>query len=187
MPELPDITIYVERLAATVVGHALVGVRVPSPFVVRTFDPPVTALVGRVVRGVARLGKRLVLRFDDELSAVIHLMIAGRLRWKPPGAALPGKLGLAAFDFAHGTLSFTEASKQKRASLHVVRGAERVGQQREQLGRIARERHLGHRLSGHDELGVAGPQIKQRVGVALCEVAAARGTPMQQRRHRAVG
>ena len=123
MPELPDITIYVERLAATLVGHTLTGLRIPSPFVVRTFDPPVTALVGHAVRGVARLGKRLVLRFDDDLSAVIHLMIAGRLRWKPPRAALPGKLGLAAFDFDHGTLSFTEASKQKRASLHVVRGA----------------------------------------------------------------
>ncbi len=123
MPELPDITIYVERLAATLGGHTLTGLRIPSPFVVRTFDPPVTALLGHVVRGVARLGKRLVLRFDDELYAVIHLMIAGRLRWKPPGAALPGKLGLVAFDFADGALIFTEASKKKRASLHVVRGA----------------------------------------------------------------
>jgi formamidopyrimidine-DNA glycosylase len=123
VPELPDITIYVERLAATLGGHTLTGLRIPSPFVVRTFDPPVTALLGHVVRGVARLGKRLVLRFDDELYAVIHLMIAGRLRWKPPGAALPGKLGLVAFDFADGALIFTEASKKKRASLHVVRGA----------------------------------------------------------------
>jgi formamidopyrimidine-DNA glycosylase len=87
VPELPDITIYVERLAATLGGHTLTGLRIPSPFVVRTFDPPVTALLGHVVRGVARLGKRLVLRFDDELYAVIHLMIAGRfLRSKPPGA-----------------------------------------------------------------------------------------------------
>lgn len=123
MPELPDITVYVERLAATVGGHRLTGLRIPSPFVVRTFDPPTTALVGQVVRGVSRLGKRLVLRFDDELYLVIHLMIAGRLRWKPPRAALPGKLGLAAFDFDHGALIFTEASKKKRASLHVVRGA----------------------------------------------------------------
>ncbi len=122
MPELPDITIYVERLRAFTVGKRLEALRVPSPFLVRTFDPPVGELVGRTVRTVDRLGKRLVLGFDDDLFAVIHLMIAGRLRWKPPRAAIPGKLGQAAFDFADGTLLFTEASKQKRASLHVVRG-----------------------------------------------------------------
>ncbi|MBK9030500.1 MAG: formamidopyrimidine-DNA glycosylase [Myxococcales bacterium] len=122
MPELPDITIYVERLRAHTVGHALIGLRVPSPFLVRTFDPLAAALVGHAIVGVARLGKRLVLSFDHDLHAVIHLMIAGRLRWKRPGAAVPGKLGLAALDFDHGTLVFTEASKQKRASVHVVRG-----------------------------------------------------------------
>ncbi|MEZ4400376.1 MAG: DNA-formamidopyrimidine glycosylase family protein [Kofleriaceae bacterium] len=123
MPELPDITVYVERLAAFTVGRRLDGLRISSPFLVRSVDPPVTALVGRTVERVGRLGKRLVLSFDGELHAVIHLMIAGRLRWKAPGAKLPHKLGLAGFDFAHGTLVFTEASKQKRASLHVVAGA----------------------------------------------------------------
>jgi formamidopyrimidine-DNA glycosylase len=123
MPELPDIVVYVERLAAFTVGHRLEGLRIPSPFLVRSFDPPASTLVGRTVIATSRIGKRLVLSFDDDLHAVIHLMIAGRLRWKPPQAAIPGKLGQAAFDFTHGTLLFTEASKQKRASLHVVRGA----------------------------------------------------------------
>ncbi len=122
MPELPDIVVYVERLAAYTVDRPLRGARIPSPFLVRSVDPPVQALVGRAVRAVGRLGKRLVLSFDDDLHMVIHLMIAGRLRWKPPKAPVAGRIGLAAFDFDHGTLSFTEASKQKRASLYVVRG-----------------------------------------------------------------
>jgi len=90
---------------------------------VRTVDPPLAALEGRTVRDLTRLGKRLVFGFDDELFAVLHLMIAGRLRWRPPGAAIPGKVGLAAFDFAEGTLLITEAGSRKQASLHVVRGA----------------------------------------------------------------
>lgn len=122
MPELPDITVYVERLAAYTVGRRLEALRVASPFLVRTFDPPASALVGKEVVATRRIGKRLVLSFEDGLHAVIHLMIAGRLRWKKPKAPIPGKLGQAAFDFAHGTLLFTEASKKKRASLHVVRG-----------------------------------------------------------------
>jgi formamidopyrimidine-DNA glycosylase len=122
VPELPDVTIYVERLAAFTVGHALERVRVLSPFVVRSFDPPARALEGRVVRGTGRIGKRIVLSFEGDLHAVMHLMIAGRLRWKKAGAVIPKKIGLAAFDFAHGTLSFTEASPKKRASIHVVQG-----------------------------------------------------------------
>ncbi|MBP8806568.1 MAG: formamidopyrimidine-DNA glycosylase [Kofleriaceae bacterium] len=122
MPELPDIAIYVERLAAFTRGHALTGVRIASPFLVRTIAPAPAELVGRRVTEVGRLGKRLILSFDGDVHAVIHLMIAGRLRWRPPGAKLPGRLGQAAFDFAHGTLLFTEASKQKRASLHLVAG-----------------------------------------------------------------
>jgi formamidopyrimidine-DNA glycosylase len=123
VPELPDVTVYVERLRAMVVGHALGGIRMPSPFVLRSVDPPPSALIGRTLTGAGHIGKRIVLDFGD-LHAVIHLMIAGRLRWRPPAAKLPGKLALAAFDFDHGTLLLTEASKRKRASLHVVRGAE---------------------------------------------------------------
>ena len=122
MPELPDITVYVERLAAFTAGRPLRALRIASPFLLRSVDPPTSALIGREVVGVTRLGKRLVLDFGDELYVVIHLMVAGRLRWKPAGVKIPHKVGLAAFDFDHGSVLFTEASKKKRASLHVVRG-----------------------------------------------------------------
>ncbi|MGH7293695.1 MAG: Fpg/Nei family DNA glycosylase [Polyangiaceae bacterium] len=122
MPELPDVELYVDHLRRRVVGQPLEGVRVASPFLVRSVDPPVKALVGKTVRGVHRMGKRIVLDLDDDLHLVIHLMIAGRFRWKERGAKVPGKLGLAAFDFPTGTLLLTEASTRKRASLHVVRG-----------------------------------------------------------------
>jgi formamidopyrimidine-DNA glycosylase len=114
--------LYVSALTPRVVGRAIARVRVASPFFVRTFDPPFAALEGRTVRSIRRMGKRLVLAFDDDLFAVVHLMIAGRLRWREPGAAIPGKVGLAAFDVADGTLLFTEAGSRKQASLHVVRG-----------------------------------------------------------------
>ena len=100
--------------------------RLASPFLVRTVDPPLAALHGRTIRDVRRLGKRVVFAFDEDLFAVLHLMIAGRLRWRDPGAAIPGKLGLAAFDFAEGTLLLTEAGSRKQASLHVVRGEDAV-------------------------------------------------------------
>jgi formamidopyrimidine-DNA glycosylase len=124
VPELPDITVYVARLAAMTVGHTLDRVRLASPFVLRSVDPPIAAAAGKRVVATSRIGKRLVLSLDDDLHLVIHLMIAGRLRWKKPGAPVPGKIGLAAFDFVHGTLVLTEASPKKRASLHVVRGRE---------------------------------------------------------------
>lgn len=122
MPELPDVLVYVERLAALGAGRVLERVRVASPFVVRTFDPPLSELSGLRVLGVERIGKRIVLAFERDLFLVIHLMIAGRLRWRERGAPLPKKLGLLALDFEHGTLLFTEASTKKRASVHVVRG-----------------------------------------------------------------
>src|SRR5690242_7036063 len=122
MPELPDVTVYVERLRALAVDRVLEGLRVASPFVLRTVDPGPKELVGARLVGVERLGKRIVLAFEGDRFAVIHLMIAGRLRWKERGAKLPGKLALAAFDFPDGTLVFTEASGKKRASLHLVRG-----------------------------------------------------------------
>jgi formamidopyrimidine-DNA glycosylase len=123
MPELPDVTVYVERIATLVDGSALERVRLASPFVLRTADPPICEVEGRAVLGVRRLGKRIVIGLEGELSLVIHLMIAGRLRWRPKGAAIHRKLGLCAFDFSAGTLLLTEASTKKRASLHLVRGA----------------------------------------------------------------
>lgn len=122
MPELPDVAVYVERLAAFVVGQPLQGIRLPSPFVLRTYAPSPKELVGAKVTGVERLGKRIILALEGERFIVIHLMIAGRLRWKEPNAKLPGKLALAGFDFPNGTLIFTEASPKKRASLHLVAG-----------------------------------------------------------------
>jgi len=121
MPELPDVVVYVERIAARVVGRELQRVRVASPFLLRTTVPPLAEAEGRVVRQVRRLGKRIVLCLDGELFLAIHLMIAGRLHWRDRGAAVPKRLGLAAFDFPEGTLLLTEAGSKKRASLHVVR------------------------------------------------------------------
>jgi formamidopyrimidine-DNA glycosylase len=122
LPELPDIELYLHSLRPRIVDQVLTGVRLASPFLVRSFDPPVDAAVGRVVTGLRRIGKRIVWRFDDDLFFVFHLMIAGRFRWKENGAAIPGKVGLAAFDFAAGTLILTEAGSKRQASLHVVRG-----------------------------------------------------------------
>jgi formamidopyrimidine-DNA glycosylase len=122
MPELPDITLYVERLAPLVVGQTLDGVRLASPFLLRSVEPPLAAAAGRRVAGVRRLGKRIVLALDGDLFLVLHLMVAGRLRWRPAGAAIPGRNGLAAFDFSTGTLLLTEASGRKRASLRLVAG-----------------------------------------------------------------
>lgn len=122
MPELPDITLYVERLAPRVVGEVLEGVRLASPFLLRSVEPPLAAAAGRRVEGVWRLGKRIVVALDGDLFLVLHLMVAGRLRWRPAGAAIPGRNGLAAFDFSSGTLLLTEASSRKRASLQLVAG-----------------------------------------------------------------
>lgn len=124
MPELPDVTVYVERLDAQVVGERLERVDVGSPFVLRSVDPPLSEVHGLTVTGVSRLGKRIVLGLENDLYIVMHLMIAGRLRWRAANAALPKGNGLAAFRFAGGTLVFSEASKKKRASMHVVRGDE---------------------------------------------------------------
>ena len=122
VPELPDISVYIERLDRLLRGATLEGVRLASPFVLRSVDPPLAALFGKQVRGLRRLGKRIIFCFDDELFLVLHLMVAGRLRWGKPGAAIPGRIGLLAGDFSTGTLLLTEASKKRRASLHVVRG-----------------------------------------------------------------
>jgi formamidopyrimidine-DNA glycosylase len=121
MPELPDVTVYVESIAARVGGQPLRAVRVASPFVVRTFDPPLAAAVGRRVLEVRRLGKRIVFVLEDGFFLVIHLMIAGRFRWLDAGAKIPAKVGLAALDFPSGTLLLTEAATKKRASIHLAR------------------------------------------------------------------
>jgi len=123
MPELPDIEVYVDRLRSLLAGRTLERVRLATPFLLRSVDPPMTAVEGRRVAGVRRIGKRIVLEVDGELFLVLHLMIAGRLQWRGPGAAIPARIGAAAFDFENGTLLFTEAGTKKRASLHVVRGA----------------------------------------------------------------
>lgn len=124
MPELPDVTVYVELIAAKTVGRTIDRVRVASPFVVRSVDPPVSAAEGKTVRDVRRIGKRIAIGLDDDIWVVIHLMIAGRFRWLSPGAKIPGRLGLAAFDFENGTLLLTEAGTQRRASITLVRGQE---------------------------------------------------------------
>ena len=126
MPELPDVVLYIEHLTARVLDQPLVRVRLGTPFLVRSVDPPLTEAVGRRVVGLRRVGKRIVFELEGDLFLVFHLMIAGRFHWRPPGARVPGKVGLAAFEFPTGTLMLTEASSKKRASLHVVRGAAAV-------------------------------------------------------------
>jgi formamidopyrimidine-DNA glycosylase len=122
MPELPDLELYRHALRSRVVGNVLERVRLASPFVLRSIDPSIDAVEGKRVLDVRRLGKRVVFVLEDDLYIVLHLMIAGRLRWKPPGHKIPGRMGLGAFDFESGTLLLTEASKKKRAALHVCRG-----------------------------------------------------------------
>jgi formamidopyrimidine-DNA glycosylase len=122
MPELPDITVYVEALQSRVLGQTLQRVRLASPFLLRSVEPQLDEIEGRRVTDMRRLGKRIVFVLENDLFLILHLMIAGRLHWKPLGAKPPGKIGLAAFDFDSGTLILTEAGTKKRASLHLVRG-----------------------------------------------------------------
>jgi formamidopyrimidine-DNA glycosylase len=124
MPELPDVTVYVEALERRIAGRMLLRVRLASPWLLRTVEPPIAEAARKRVEGIRRVGKRVVIAVEDELFLVVHLMIAGRFRWRPPNAKLAGKVVLAGFDFEHGTLVLTEASTKKRASLHVVRGEE---------------------------------------------------------------
>ena len=124
MPELPDIALYLEALTGRVAGQPLERLRLGNPFVVRTIAPAPEELAGRKVLGFRRMGKRIVFVMADEIFVVVHLMIAGRLRWRPRGAPIPGKVGLAAFDFPNGTIVFTEAGSKRQASIHIVRGEE---------------------------------------------------------------
>src|SRR2546423_15592621 len=122
MPELPDITVYIEALEARIVGQPLERIRIAKPFLLRSVEPPISSANGKKVVGVRRIGKRIGIELEDDRFLVIHLMIAGRLRWVPAGAKVPGKLGLAAFDFSNGTLILTEAGSKRRASLWLVPG-----------------------------------------------------------------
>ena len=122
MPELPDISAYISALEPRILGQPLEHVRLASVFLLRTADPPLAAVEGRVVRELRRIGKRIAIGFDGDLWLVLHLMIAGRLHWRAPAAKLAGRNALAAFDFPNGSLVLTEAGTKRRASLHVVRG-----------------------------------------------------------------
>jgi formamidopyrimidine-DNA glycosylase len=122
VPELPDVELYLHALEPRIVGRRLEAVRFASPFLLRSIDPPLDAMVGHRVLSLRRLGKRIVWMLEGDLFIVIHLMIAGRFRWKPAGTAIPGKVGLAAFDFDNGTLLLTEAGSKRQASLYFVRG-----------------------------------------------------------------
>jgi formamidopyrimidine-DNA glycosylase len=122
MPELPDVVVYIESLESRIKRQTLERMRLVSPFLLRSVDPPIREVEARRVHELRRLGKRIVIGLEPDLFLVLHLMIAGRLHWKERGAKLPGKVGLAAFDFDNGTLTLTEAGTKKRASLHVVRG-----------------------------------------------------------------
>jgi len=146
MPELPDVVAYLVALEPRVVGRALGGIRIASPFVLRSVNPPLREAFGQTVVALRRVGKRIVMELPDELFVVIHLMIAGRLHWKDtPAARIPGKLGLAAFDFPTGTLLFTEAGTKKRAALHLVRGEAALA---------------GHDAGGVDPLSVDVPAFR---------------------------
>ena len=124
MPELPDLLLYTKALHARVVGQPLLRVRLASPFLLRSVDPPLETFEGATLVDVRLLGKRLVFAFPEQRWLVLHLMIAGRLHWKAAGTKIPGKVGLAAFDFPTGTLTLTEAGSKRRASLHAVRGSD---------------------------------------------------------------
>jgi formamidopyrimidine-DNA glycosylase len=128
MPELPDITLYLEQLSPRILHQPLLGVTIRSPFVLRSVEPPLSAVEGKRVIGLRRLGKRIVLGLEGDLFLVIHLMIAGRFRWRPPGTRPGGKLTLAALDFPNGSLHLTEAGTKRRASLHLLRGTESLAQ-----------------------------------------------------------
>ena len=122
MPEYPDIIIYIERLNELLQGRPVQNVRIASPFLLRTFDPPIESIKSKIILNFERIGKRIVFVFEDELFLVLHLMIAGRLHWRDKNFKIPAKIGLAAFDFPNGTLLLTEAGINKRASLHLIKG-----------------------------------------------------------------
>jgi formamidopyrimidine-DNA glycosylase len=128
VPELPDITVYIEALERFVVGEPIERIRIGGISLLGSYDPPIDTAHGKRVRGLRRLGKRIVFELEDELFLVLHLMISGRLRWKDRGVTIPKKVGLAAFDFPDGSILLTEQSTKKRATLHLVRGEEALAE-----------------------------------------------------------
>ena len=176
MPELPDVTVYVEAIEERIVGETLAGYAILSPFILRTVDPALDEAVGKTVRAVRRLGKRIIIEFDDELFVVIHLMIAGRFRWIDAKARkkVPARIALAEFEFRTGTLVLTEAGTKRRASLHVVRGRNALAQfdrgglevldatQDEFAERLARENHTLKR-------SLADPRLFSGIGNAYSD------------------
>lgn len=173
MPELPEIEAYLHALRSRIVGKQLVGVRVRSVSVLRTYDPPIEAVAGRMVVAVRRFGKRIVMDLDDGLHIVVHLMVAGRLKWLATEAAIPNRGGLAAFDFPEGTLLLTEAGSKRRASIHLVDdgglttldpgGAEIVDLDADGFGqRLGRERHTLKRT-------LTDPQLFAGIGGAFAD------------------
>jgi formamidopyrimidine-DNA glycosylase len=122
MPEFPDVTVYIEALSERILNHPIQKIRIGSPFVLRSFDPPISTAETKKVLSLRRLGKRIVFKLEDNLFLIVHLMIAGRFHWKPKGAKIARKYGQAAFDFSNGTLLLTEAGTKKRASIYLVRG-----------------------------------------------------------------
>ena len=135
MPELPDILLYLHALRSRIVGHVVQHVRLASPFLLRSIAPPPSAVEGKAIVDLQRLGKRIVLEAEGEIFMVFHLMIAGRFRWKPPQTKIPGKIGLLAIDFDHGTLLMTEAGTKRQASLHIVEGRSALAQQIQAVSR----------------------------------------------------
>ena len=129
MPELPDVQLYIDAIAERTVGTKLEKIRLASPFLLRSVEPSIDEVVGRKVKGLRRIGKRIVFELMRDHFVVIHLMVAGRFKWdEKPGAKIPGRVGLAGFDFERGTLILTEASKKKRASLHMVKGEKNLAE-----------------------------------------------------------
>ncbi|HEV7365303.1 MAG TPA: DNA-formamidopyrimidine glycosylase family protein [Gemmatimonadales bacterium] len=126
MPELPDITLYLQQLAPRILNQPLVHITLKNPFILRSVDPPISQLEGKRVLGLSRMGKRIVMAFEADLFLVLHLMIAGRLRWRELGAKAGGKLVVAVLEFPHGAMHFTEAGSKRRASMHLVAGSERL-------------------------------------------------------------
>jgi formamidopyrimidine-DNA glycosylase len=189
MPELPDVVVYLEALAPRVLSQPLERFRIGNPFIVRTIEPPVTEFEGRRVTALRRMGKRLVFAFEEERFLVLHLMVAGRLRWRERGAAMPGRIGLAALDFPTGTLILTEAGSKRQASIHLLRGAaglhefERRGLEvlestvQDFAERLARENHTLKRA-------LTDPTIFSGIGNAYSDeiLHAAKLSPMKQTR-----
>jgi formamidopyrimidine-DNA glycosylase len=168
MPELPDILLYLHALRPRVVGRRVVRVRLASPFLLRSIEPPLAAIEGRAIVDLHRLGKRIVFEAERELFLVFHLMIAGRFRWKPAGVKIPGKLGQLAIDFEEASLLLTEAGTKHQASLHVVEGREA----------LARHDPGGLEIMDID-LAAFGEALRRENHTRSCSAASGTHTPMR--------